>query len=439
MKVIILTDFVSYVPGYSLWSCVENQCRMLELHGDNEVTLLVNKNFKGECPVNVKIKKVIPTCKQWDYKSEQDLNSEHKRFATRLSKILIEELKDCDICITHDRVFLGWALPYFLALEKCKEQTRSTLFLHQIHSMPRDVKDWWDLNRLGTQNHKLVSMTEATRPLMATSYKTTIDNVLVIPHITDIRVFADFCDETWHIIDQIPALLEANIVCIYPASSDRLQPKRVAACMAIMSAFKRRSQSVCLFIANQWARGSTGRSLNHFTTEQGAPIDTSLSIHRELATSLVPELDYGKDFIFSSDIFYPKYKHGLPKRVIRELMMCSNLFMFPTFEESWGLVSVEAALMGNYMVINGDVPVLREAMNNFGHYESFGGVSNILDIPPEEQPFYFDKIAGEIKEKMFSNPIVQTKTWARQHLNMGAIWLDYYEPIFDKWKDGKGL
>jgi len=115
--------------------------------------------------------------------------------------------------------------------------------------------------------------------------------------------------------------------------------------------------------------------------------------------------------------------------MVRELMLCANLFIFPTAQESFGLVAPEAALCGNYLVLNRDLDVLSEIFSHRGKYFHFGSYLRGFE-PGEGWQEYLDQVGGAILNRMQQEECVVTRTITRRNYNMDAIYLDHYEPLF---------
>ncbi len=418
MKIAILTNFNEFNPGYSLTGVVSDQAEAFRRHG-NEVAVYVaeegkyNDRFDDQWP-NLSIKQGVPRGLLTDYQSAAEVDEEHeytKELAARVANFMVRELRDYDCIITHDWVLTGWNLPYAYALMMTKDELSSIPFLHWIHSIPCGGKDWW-LADAYTENHKFITPAYDHVDTVMTNYRAPQDRVRAIPHIKDLRTWFDFCDDTNAFIDEYPAIMQSKVVCVCPASSDRLRSKNVHRIIEIIGAIKRRNKSACLVVPNQWSQGKNQR--------MDMPIMTELAEECDL----VP----GEDFIFTSEFQPPKFEMGVPRRVVRELMLCSNLFIFPTTHESFGLVAPEASLCGNYLVLNRDTDVLREIFSSRGQYVSFGSVTRNFH-PGEGWEEYLDGVAGAIMSRMASNEVIASHTLVRRSYNMDAVYFRFYEPL----------
>jgi len=416
VRVAILTNFNEFKPGYSLTGIVADQAKMFERHG-HDVDVFVgeeqdyNPHHDHEWP-GLSLVKKVPRGNLIDYQTTADVTDESKELSGRIAQFLVDEIApNYDVVLTHDWVFTGREVPYAFALIMTKEETRHMAFLHWIHSVPTGTRDWWVASEYGP-NHKLVSPSRSNMDHILRGFRCSEEQVRVIPHIKDPRTWFDFCDETCDFIDEYPMVMQAKVVCVYPASSDRLRHKQVQHVIETMGAIKRRNGSVCLVIPNQWSQGERQRK--------------AMPEMDELAE--VCGLEKGHDFIWTSEFKEPKYNHGVPRRMVRELLLLSNLFMFPTTHESFGLVAPEAALCGNFMVLNSDLDVSREIFGNRGKYFHFGSLERGFE-PGEGWEKYLDEVGAAILARMQQEETVVAKTTVRRSYNMDALYLSHYEPM----------
>jgi glycosyltransferase involved in cell wall biosynthesis len=422
-NIAILTNFQDFNPGYSLSGIVADQVTMLKRYG-HEVHLYTcesyNDEFDEELPCEVHHK--IPFVDLVDYKEESKFSKEHEEFAKKLKNVLVEEFKtkNIEIAISHDWVFTGWNLPHSYAIRLANPHLHGVNWLHWIHSVPSDLdypqgRDWWDIRRYGP-NHKLIFPNAAERTRVAEQFKGQLDDVRVIPHIKDLRTWYDFDPETWKFIDDYPGVLQADIVQVYPAATDRLRAKQIDMVANLFARFKEKGFTVCLVIANQWATDREHeQDLNGFLDAM-----KQLGLRRDV------------EVIFTSLWQNGKYNTGLPKKILRELQLCSNLFVYPTVEESFGLVGPEAAIGGNYMVLNKSLYMMFEIFGNSGLYCDFGSYHNIFD--PANIGITLDQymrgVANLIIGRFSQNEVFQTRSWCRRVYNMDSLYNQVYQPIF---------
>lgn len=421
--VLIMTNFMDLNPGYSLTGIVIDQVKMLLRHG-HKVVLYVNEQYnpkfeeesgltdiRQNYPDSFKVQRYTTFLHLIDYQSQEDLTEEHQEAINKiadgfLTGILSE--KPASI-FTHDFIFTGWNLPYAKAIQRVSTyaEAKDIKWYHWIHSIPGGQRDWWYIQDYG-DNHKIVFPNHTDKLMVSASFRAPQKDILAIPHIKDMRTWYDMCPEVWSITGAFPGLLSADIVQVYPASSDRLHAKQVDVLIKLFGFMKTSSNcTVFLMIANQWATGKQRKE--------------DLEKYKELAEQY--GLEVGTDFVFTSDI-QPDFELGLSKRILRELQLFQNVFIYPTQGESFGLVGPEAAFTGPLMVTNRSLTMLKEVM---GHYSSsFDFGSYHQNTPDVENDEYLDAIARNILHMILTSPECCTKSYVRKRYNMSHIYKAFY-------------
>lgn len=428
-KIAILTNFQDLNPGYSLTGIMQDQCIMLQKYG-HEVHVFVNERYNPEYDDAwfsrldwnkdnpVILNKVIPFGTLDDYKSITEMTKEHELLSNNMASILKANLMGFDFALTHDLIFTGWNLPYAMGIKKAGNLLPQTLkWLHWVHSVPSTDYDWWNIRSYGP-NHKIVFPNRTNRTRVAEQFKGSDDDVRIIPHLKDLRTFANFGPEASRFIDEHPGVMQSDVIQIYPASVDRLKAKGLAYVIELFHNFKEMGLSVCLVVANQWA-----------TTRQRKE---DVEMYKKLASKF--GLAVGKEFIFTSD-WKPeglgKYELGLPRHMLRELMMLANVFIFPTHEESFGLVSPEISLMsGALLVLNRSLQMQFEVNGGpgCGLYFHFGSHDQTHNMPDPQA--YLKACANVIIKRMKENESIMAKSYMRRKYNLDAVYRNHYAPTF---------
>jgi glycosyltransferase involved in cell wall biosynthesis len=316
MKIAILSNFKEFNPGYSLSGIVADQCRMLVNHG-HEVDCFVAKNFKENSPIplppGVKVKRLVPHPALTDYRVKSTITDKHLELVAETKAMLLEEIPKYKFIITHDWIFTGWNMPYALAMQEASREIRAKArhvkWGHWIHSVPTALQDWWEIRNYGP-GHKIVypNRTDAVR--VAEQFRGKPEDVRVVPHIKDLRSFWDLDPEICRFIDDHPGLMQNDVVQVYPASTDRLEAKNLREVLILFAAIKRAGFSVFLCIANQHYRGKKPKE----------------AVEKYIKIGSRNDLEYGKDFVFTAQWDEKQYGLGLPRRMVRELMLFQNLF-----------------------------------------------------------------------------------------------------------------
>lgn len=424
-KVAILTSFTFISHGYSLTGIVEDQVRMLTSNG-HEVHLFVCENFESKdeeklfehdpwTHLNFTLHKLIPKTDLIDYQREEDLTEHHKEIAHMTGEVIASKFMELgiNVAFTHDFLLTGWNLPYGLGvLESCSASHMNRIaWLHWIHSLPNPRKDWWNIRRWGSR-HKLVYPNKTDIQKVVEAYWGATSCAIPIPHIKDYRSYFEFGQDTYEFLNEFPEVIKANILMVYPASTDRLKAKRVDKIIAIFKEFKKMGFNVCLIIANQWA---TGRARKQDL--QGYYKRVRLS-----------KLKINEEVIFTSE-WKDKFATGIPRRLLRELQLMSNLFIFPTSHESFGLVAPEAALCGVEMVYNRSLTMMHEVSGGQGIHAEFGSYEKELVVPNTEKEYYV-ALAHLIVGRIQRNESIICKTFNRVAYNWDRIYGKFYLPAF---------
>lgn len=418
-RIAILTNFQDFNFGYSLTGIVLDQYRMLKEHG-HPVSIFASTHFnESTIPSGVEdIVNKVPFGHLIDYKSQTQLSDEHKGLVQEVSIMLQQELKEFDIVFTHDFIFTGWNMPYGLGTIQAARKLPDVRFFHWIHSIPTKHSDWWNFKKWG-KNHRLVYPNKIDCIQVAENFNTELSSVRTIHHIKDLRSFWEFHKETCDFIKKYPAVMQADIVKIYPASVDRLSAKRVKDVITIFSEMKNLGRSVCLVIAAQWATGK----------QQKENIDNYKKITEALG--LKPDVEV----IFTSDFKSPKYDAGIPQRMLRELLLCSNCFIFPTREETFGLVLPEACLCGVLPMMNKSLSLLSEISGGHGLFFHFGAYNH--NIVHKDVSVYYKDLAKIQIGRMARNESIMSKTYFRQKYNWDYLYKHQYLPAFSESKTWK--
>ena len=108
--------------------------------------------------------------------------------------------------------------------------------------------------------------------------------------------------------------------------------------------------------------------------------------------------------------------------------MCSNVFIFPTREETFGLVLPEACLCGVMPVLNRSLDMMREIGGGHGSYHDFG--SNEREHRIEDEKKYYSDLAMILLGRMKENESIMSKTFMRLNYNWDSLYDHEYAPLF---------
>jgi glycosyltransferase involved in cell wall biosynthesis len=385
---------------------------MLSQEG-HKVTLIVRKDYEGTGLVGVDLKPVLPVFERVSYAHKRDLIPEHKEAVLELSSRLASWLAQFDMVFTHDIIQLKYHLPYALALRNVSKKAPHLKFFHWLHSKPGAYLDWWDYSQL--PQHTIVYPSSADLSYLRATFET--HNVICIPHAQDLRDVRRFRRESKDLIDMFPQLLDADLVQIYPACTDRFQAKGVRELIVSFSVLKKSGHSVCLVIVNQSAHARERRLVDPIAYLEKVALRCGLEV--------------GKEVCFTSEILNHKYSDGVPHDVLMDLFACSNLFIFPSHTESFGMVLYEAILAGSVLpILNSSVPAVADVFGDSALYADFGETTDGPSSALGEQE-RLGGMAKDISNQVLTNPILRARLLAKREFNSKTIFQTHYRPLFN--------
>lgn len=352
MKVGILTTFSNMSETYSLVAIVKNQIDMLTKAG-HEVVLFVNENFHGDAPCEIRA--IVPV---FSYEQYLSVSSIPSHLVSSIKDALEANMRDIDVCFTHDIVLQDSFLAHNLAIRKVNLPIR---WRHWIHSQPNNVK-------LASvpEGHKIVFLNYADRLSVAERYGTWMSKVGVVYNTVEPFVFGG-----GQIVEKLSKVFEGKDVKIaYAFCTTRMGAKGVEKLLRLAGKIKANGKSVGICLMNSNANAerekSAVKNMSGFALSQG----------------LAEE-----DFLFTSTI--GKYLEcGVPRDVVRSMFALSNVFIFPTVSECCSMVLLEAMSGENLLVLNDDIPNMKE----IGGYDSalymkFGSLWNNTQYSDENRYF----------------------------------------------------
>ena len=418
-KIAILTNFMDFSPGYSLTGIVIDHFNVLKKYG-HDVHLVVNEKYNPAKNPDLDTFSGLKFMHLKDYMTDS-IDEVHMKDLPAAIELMKQSLtwpdgSHADFAMTHDLVFQGWFLPYLWAIRAVSPEFPKLKWLHWVHSVPTGRRPYWKV--IG-KNHKIIypNMTDALRS--AEEFQGSIDDVRVIHHIKDIRVFGNFCDLSKRMIDKWN-LLEADIMQTYPMSSDRFNAKGLQHVIKIFENFKKMGKCVKLVICNQWGNVDQYRNQCRAIQANSTLDETELFFTSQFDSYTDPR---------DGDKLKGKWELGVPARVVKELQTISNLFIFPTREESFGLVLPEAALMGGQLlVLNESLSMMREISGLNALFFGFGSFSINHEIKAPD--VYYKDIAQIIIGKMNQELSIRSKTFMKKMYNADHIYKTEMEPLF---------
>lgn len=408
MKVAILTMFSGLSTTYSLVNVVADQIKML-LEAQVELKVLVSETCPDEERWGVFLDprlewvKITNTCRGepivWhDYSAPT--GTVHKEFyeqAACIAQDYVRHLQDVDVCIMHDILYQGWHLVHNVAIRQAQKSLPGVRFLAFTHSLPvnrpQKIEEPFSARFTPMPNTRFVYPTYSGLEALARQYDVpqgscaVVYNSLPLLEILsrDVQQVADHTD-----------LLNADILVVYPG---RLTPgKRFEKVAALAGAIQRKTEQ------------STKVIFCDFPCA-----DIPSEIYKRTIQTEGMKFGLERDgLLFTSDL---GYEQGFPRRGVFELFGLSNLYLCPSYSESFGLTVLEAASRGNFLVLNEAVPALKELGDRLGAYfmrwdgRNFGYDTHEKYVPSEQA--YYEEHGGIIVNLMREDHSLRAKTMAR--------------------------
>ncbi len=415
----ILTTFNGYDPSYSLINVAETQIKMLLL-GEYVPHVFVMEGFKPQEAFALPgvIMHYAPNVTT---SNEGNLPQNWQEEVDKLSKFYGEAIDESKIktFVTHDIISQPASLVHNLAARKASETRPDVFWLHQIHSvfssnMASNILEAASLGRERWPNSKLMFPNAFDRPRVARNFHVEETDVLHCPHPTDLANFFNFHPVIDRLITE-KRVWEKEVVMIYPARLDR--GKQVEKVVEVAGAVKRMGSSVC-FICCDFA--STG----------GDKV-----VYRDQMKARAIELGLDEtDVIFLSD-FDDAFKYCAPRNVMAQLFSVANVFVGPSRSETYSLVTQEAGLCGNFLVLNGDFFPTRSIFGEDPKYFRFSanigmdGLDGNTEVTYSNPQGYYDDIGRYIRHMVKNDRVLHMKTWLRQNRCIQAVAENYFFPL----------
>ncbi len=424
MRVGILTMFNGISYTYSLVNVVAEHLEML-LNAGVKTKLIVsedcNDNERTGIYADVRLEWVKVTNRlngqqiHWQDYSEPE-GQVHDTFfdeAEVIARDLEDKLSDVDICIMHDIHYQGWHLVHNVALRKAQEKLPKIKFIAMTHSAPvnRPPNPKWPFSCRYTPmpNTTYIYPTQSGIAALAKQYNVPEGKCRVVHNSLDIMSSMSSELKSFH--DQVN-LISPDILIIYPGRFST--GKRFEKVASLAGAIKTQTElKVKVVFCDFPAMDTETKEYKAFIKKAGY-----LSGLRE------------GDISFTSDLGFPQ---GFPRDSVFELFTLSNLFICPSYSESFGLTVLEAASRANFLVLNEAVPALEELGKQLKAYfmrwdaRNFGYDTKETYRPSEQS--YLEEHALKIVNLMRDNPVIYAKTLARKKYSPQWVWYNQLEPL----------
>lgn len=410
-NICIATTFKSDDTAYSLCNVANDQLKMLVGAGYKPV-VLVTKGFQGgrmyKNP-NVEIRELPDQARSNQISGQVD--QDFTKDVQELQDAFVNTLRDIDVVITHDFVYQPDALKHRIALAKAHDEALPQLrFMHWIHSginpyrmsaLRGDMPDAYrNVMKDVFPNSFYVYMNEWSRPRIGREYGIAEHLVRIIPHPTDYFGFAKYDQDTVKLVHD-KRLHQVDYVAVYPIRLDR--GKQVQCVIKAMASLKRHDMTVRVVIVD-------------FHSNSKDPNDPKYQYRQELKEIAI---DWGlneDEITFTSEYNPEKWDLEVPASVIADLFDISNVFIMPSASESFSLVTQEAAMKGNLLVLNRNFPPFREIFGQAAIHWPFDSAVSVTDVAEGSTTVNYNGKDGERNDYMMlaKNIIAKTLNYQNQ-------------------------
>ncbi len=415
-RVAIFTTFRSADSAYSLNRVVQDQIKML-LYGGIKPLILVHEGFTPKEAYALEGVELfylpdVPAS------NEGQLPEDWKEHKDKLRDALLEALVDVDVVIGHDIISQPAALIHNMSAREVAKSYPQIRWLHWVHSafssnIPTNIQEASAIGREKFPNSFIVFPNSYDIPRVAKNFNVEEPDVKWCPHPTDIEEFFGMHEVSRRFIKE-KKLLEPEVLLIYPCRLDR--GKQPHFLVELIGALKKSRVSAKVVIMD-------------FHSTGGDKV-----VYRDEMKVQAKELDIENDVIFFSE-FDKKFEYEAPQQVVKDLMMISNIFMLPSRSETYSLITQEAILCGNFIILNHDFQPFRSIFGNLPKYFQFSsniginGFDGATDVKYENIQQYFGDIAKYIMYMVRFDKILTLKTMFRRERNLYSVYDEFLKPL----------
>jgi glycosyltransferase involved in cell wall biosynthesis len=439
-KVAIFTNFFNFDETYSLCRVTVDQIKML-LRNDYKPVVIVSDSFdpKGTIFEQVELRKVPNVACHNEVKKDESFDKD----VNTIYKALKEHLKDIDVVITQDIVYKPSELKYNFAARKVAPEYPHIKWLHWINSATPPVKlnslmgiftdEYLNSFKTPFPNSKYVFFNEISKDIIARNFEVDSSDVRIVHHPSDFyEVYGIESRELKSFIDK-REIFSADAIFVYPIRLDR--GKQVEHVIKTAAMVKELGMSVRCIIVD-------------FHSTGGDKV-----VYREELKQM--GMDWGlspKDLAFTSE-FVSTWNVNIPHKDVLAMMRFSNVFIMPSVSESYSLVTQEAALTKNLIILNQDFPPFRDIFgpkNIFRKYSSnwdvLAGFNEAMlegsrttteygpaNISKEErknyEKLYHKTTAGMIIDRLRNDEQLATQIFIRKNRWLDIVFKRELEPL----------
>lgn len=405
-KITVFSPLVSLSKTYSVANVVINQCETLVRHG-YQVDLIATKQLPLDASIDgvniIRILKSYSPRKVW--RNDRAFNIEVQETVN----LLFSYLKETQVCISHDVTFLQFYMPFNLALRLLSVRLKHVKWLNWLHSRPigfdangpAEFKKFSALHvKVYTtqfNNSKIIYLNHQDVDDVAKYYHTDTCNIKIVYNPINIYDFLCVSQEAQLIAESVD-YTRKDILMIYPARVSSI--KQFHKLITLVAYLKINGISAAAVLCHSYNTKRTNVDM----------IDYCKALMKAY------KLD-SNDIAILRDLGFP---FGVPQRVVRDLFLLSNVFVFPSRTEAAPLVVLEASLGKNLLILNDELESLKEFANDEAYYVDFNQADGI----------WAQVILQVLQKELESNKLMRQHLNIVRNFNSDRLFKEMVEPLF---------
>lgn len=422
MEVYILTNFSQYIRSFSPIIVVKEQIKQLTRAGYTPILIACEGwETDDETYKNVETRFMYPAANH-DPKARVEDTEELVGLVTQqLSGIL----PDGAVIWTHDLIFLPDYTIYNLAARRLAVERPTLRWVHTVHSATSPEAVSRERNMYGEKyaealmspfpNSIIAYPNAYDKRRVAANFHFEEDQIVEVPHSTDPTeglhpLVQRFYDEK--------RIGDCEVFMVYPLRLDR--GKYAEADIYLAAGFRRNGIKAHVLYCDFQSTGD------------------DKVVYREELKQLAINLDVDDRVTFLSE-FDDMASMDVSHDIILDFFQLSNIFIMPSKSETYSLVTQEAMLKGNLIVMNQDFAPFRQIFGDAALYRQFDGANiaisglngEITTIHGDKE-LYYQQLATEFKYYLENDRVLKAKTWARTKRNPDAVFKNFVEPLLHR-------
>lgn len=419
MTVYILTNFSMYIRSFSPILVVKEQIKQLTRAGYRPVLIACEGwETDDETYAGVETRYMYPAANH-DPKATVEATDE---LVGLVHQQLNDILPDNAVVWTHDLIFLPDYTIYNLAARKLATERPSIRWVHTVHSATSPEAVSRERNMYGEKyaealmssfpNSIIAYPNAYDKRRVAVNFHFEEDQIVEVPHSTDPTEGLHPLVQRFYDVKKIG---DVEVFIVYPLRLDR--GKYAEADIYLAAGFRRNGIKAHVLYCDFQSTGD------------------DKVVYREELKQLAIDLDVDDRVTFLSE-FDDMAHMDVSHDIILDFFQLSNVFVMPSKSETYSLVTQEAMLKGNLIVMNQDFAPFRQIFGDAALYRQFdganiaiSGLNGEITTTHQSKELYYQGLATELKYYLENDRVLKAKTWARTQRNPDAVFRNFVEPL----------